>query len=116
MKGKKIILWILIVLLGLMFAWSGIMKVTDLNGVSSTGFIQAGLPLWFMYLIGVLEIAGGAGLFFRQTTIWAAYGLIGIMIGAIVVCLMNQPWYYALAPLAFGLLLYAIVWLRKKVR
>lgn len=116
MKGKKIVLWVLIVLLGLAFVWSGIMKLTDLGGVSSAGFIQAGLPLWFMYFIGVCEIAGGIGLFFKRTSVWAAYGLIIIMVGAIVVCLMNQPWYYALMPLVFGLLLAKIVWLRKKTR
>lgn len=37
-----------------------------------------------MLLVGVLELAGGTGLFLPTLTTWATIGLIGFMLGALV--------------------------------
>jgi len=106
-KKQKIFYYVLLVIVSLMFIWSGYMKVTG-NPISVQGFADAHLAIWFMYFIGAAEIAGGIGLWIPKLSRWASYGLIVIMIGGVVVTLMNNPAYMALMPLVFGVALWYI--------
>lgn len=78
-KTKNIIAWVLTGLLaaGLLLFGGG-----KLMGGMVEQFEVWGLPGWFSYVVGALEVLGAAGLFFSKYRTWAIYGIIGLMIGA----------------------------------
>ena len=112
-KTQKIVYYVLLVVVSVMFVWSGYMKVSA-NPVSVQGFADAHMALWFMYFIGTAEILGGIGLWLPKLQKWAVYGLEIIMIGAVVVTVMNNPVYMALMPVIFGIALWYISKLAQK--
>lgn len=112
-KTNKIVYYVLLVIVSVMFVFSGWMKVSS-DPMSVEGFTSAGLALWFMYFIGAAEIAGGIGLWITKFQKWAICGLSIIMVGAIVVTLMNQPAYMTLMPVIFLVAMWYIGKLGKK--
>lgn len=68
----------------------GAAKLTG-HPMAHAPFAALGLPPWFGYLIGICELAGAAGLWFRQTSQIAAVGVAGIMLGAIYYHLSYPP-------------------------
>ncbi len=78
-KTKKILLWVCIVPLTLLFAAASFGK---LSGAAEPNFIRWGYNVTFMYLIGTLEGLAAIGLWISSLRKWAAMGLIGLMIGA----------------------------------
>lgn len=64
-------------------------------------FEDIGAGQWFRLVVGVLEVAGGAGLLVPRVAGLAATGLVTLMTGAVltnVMVLAIAPW----MPLAFG--------------
>lgn len=55
-------------------------------------FQRWGYPLWFMYLIGSIEAAGGMALLFRRVSALAAAGLALMMIGAVMTHVLHAEW------------------------
>jgi uncharacterized membrane protein YphA (DoxX/SURF4 family) len=104
----KIVLWILQVLLALFFIFAGVMKfVTPVDQMAG----PTGLPGWFFWFIGAVEILGGLGLVLPSLlrikpwlTPLAALGLVIVMIGATVLSLSGGI-VAALIPFVTGLLL-----------
>ncbi|GAA0361105.1 DoxX family protein [Actinoallomurus spadix] len=47
-------------------------------------FAKIGWGQWFRYFTGAVEAAGGIGLLIPRLAGWAALGLIGLMVGAII--------------------------------
>ena len=80
---RNVIAWILSVLLGLAFMASGFNKLRDLPTTVGV-FGSMGLPGALAYVIGGAELLGGIGLLVPRFTRLAAFGLIVIMIGAVV--------------------------------
>jgi len=83
---KKYIVYVLQGLLVFFFIVPGIMKVAG-NPALIEVFEGFGYPLWFMYFIGVAEIAGALGIAVggyvdKRLPRLAVLGLIIIMIGA----------------------------------
>jgi putative oxidoreductase len=78
-RSAKIIMWICIALLTLQFLAAGLGKFL---GAWSSKFDGWGYPLMFMYIIGLFELTGVAGLYLSITRKWSALLLILIMIGA----------------------------------
>ena len=75
----------LIVLQGLValgFAAAGLAKLFGAKPIADQ-FREFGLPKSAMYMVGILEVAGAGGIFFRSLGVLAAVGLAGLMIGAI---------------------------------
>jgi uncharacterized membrane protein YphA (DoxX/SURF4 family) len=106
----NVVLWILQLLLGALFLFSGVMKFV--MPVEEMTKQMASMPGWFLHVIGVCEILGGLGLIlpglFRirtGLTPLAAACLVIIMIGATVVSAMVGPVAMALLPAVVGLLL-----------
>jgi uncharacterized membrane protein YphA (DoxX/SURF4 family) len=109
----NIVLWILQILLGLLFMFSGsmkfIMSADQMNQGSPVAF-----PGWFFHFIGICEILGGIGLIVpwltgikRGLTPLAASLLIVIMVGATVVsAMMSIP--TAIVPFVVGILLLVV--------
>ena len=78
---KKICLIVLSVLLGITFIGSGGMKLAG-HEMAVENFKRWGLPTWFLYGTGCLEVLAGLGMFFRKTRFPSAGLLIVVMIGA----------------------------------
>lgn len=79
-RSAKIIMWICIALLTVQFLAAGIGKF---SGAWTIKFAGWGYPIIFMYLIGLLELAGTVGLYLGKTRKWSALLLILIMVGAV---------------------------------
>ena len=115
----NIVLWILQILLGLLFLFSGSMKFIISAEQMNEGSPVA-LPIWFIHFIGICEILGGIGLIVpwltgikRGLTPLAASLLIVIMIGATVISAMMGI-LYAILPFVVGLLLVVVARGRSK--
>lgn len=72
---------ILRIILFIMFFGEGLTKLLGLS-FQTSAFLAWGYPLWFMYVIGVLEILGAIGLLITPLRLYANIGLILIMMGA----------------------------------
>ena len=102
-------LWILQILLGLLFVFSGSMKFV--MSVAEMTKDLPSMPGWFLHFIGVMELLGGAGLILPSLlrirpglTPLAAAGLVIIMIGATVITLGATGIGPATIPLIVGIL------------
>jgi len=81
MATRNIISWVLQVLIGLAFIFSGGNKFLHLTDTVSM-FSKMGLPAAITYLVAGGEVLGGIGLLVPRLVRPAAIGLIVIMIGA----------------------------------
>lgn len=79
---RNIISWVLQVLLGLAFIFSGGNKLAHLSDTVAM-FGKMGLPAAVTYLVAGGELLGGIGLLIPRFVRPAALGLIIIMIGAV---------------------------------
>ena len=87
----NIVLWILQVVLGLYFLVTGVIHFVVPAGLPEQMAWMYDLPTWLHYVSGIAEILGGLGLILpgllrRQTrlTPLAAWGLVLVMLGAVV--------------------------------
>jgi len=55
-------------------------------------FERWGYPIWFMYLIGVVEVVGGIGLIIQRFSATAGAALALMMIGAIGTHVIHSEW------------------------
>lgn len=79
----NVALWVLQVLLALMFAMAGIVKlIGDPTAVEMFGVI--GVGQWFRYVVGALELAGAVGVLVPRLSGLAALGLACVMVGATI--------------------------------
>ena len=78
-------------LLALIFFLSGGAKLLGLE-FELEAFGRWGYPLWFMYLTGVIEVAGAVALMIPRLSSVAALGLSGVMVGAVATHLMHSEW------------------------
>jgi uncharacterized membrane protein YphA (DoxX/SURF4 family) len=109
----NIVLWIIQVLLGVLFIFSGGMKlVVPLDKLQAMGSPnQVILPGLLIHFVGVCELLGGLGLILPGLfkikpglTPLAAAGLVIIMIGATVLTFIADGVGPAMVPLVVGLL------------
>jgi len=78
-------------LLALVFLPSGAAKLAGLE-FEIQAFERWGYPLWFMYLSGVVEIAGAIGLLIPRFAALSAACLALFMSGAVGTHLINSEW------------------------
>lgn len=106
------ILRVLTYLLFLIFAASGFAKLIALP-FEVSAFERWGYALWFMYLVGALEVLGAIGLLVHRVSVLASFCLSLLMLGAISTHVMHQEWPMLVVALAITL---ATVWhgLKKK--
>jgi putative oxidoreductase len=88
-KAKRIILWVLTVLLAALFLFAGSFKLLHADQAGAA-FIQFGLPAWFSMFIGVCEVLGAIGLIIPRLAALAAAGLSIIMVGAVVLTAIHH--------------------------
>jgi uncharacterized membrane protein len=75
-----IFIWIVSALLALEFLFVGGLKA---RGVDAATAAQAGFSPAFLRFIGASELAGAAGLMVPSLRVWAAVGLVLVMVGAV---------------------------------
>ena len=112
-KGLKTVLWVLSILLGAMFVFSGGMKLLKPAEVKPM-FVHYGYAAWFATFIGVCEALGGLGLLLPRLAALAAAGLTIIMAGAVYTHWSHQEFTHGLVPLVLLLLLIVVAWMRMK--
>lgn len=112
-KKQKIAYYVLLILISLNFIAAAIPKLTN-NDQAVQGFISAGLPLWFMYTIGVGELLGVIGLWTKKFFRYAYEGLFLVLLGAIGTTFAFVSHVEALFPLITAILLGLLVWLHNK--
>ena len=78
------------VLLAVVFFGSGFVTLSGSEMMAAT-FQRYGYSLWFMYFVGIAEVAGAIGLFVQRTAFYAAACLGVLMIGAVCTHLINDP-------------------------
>lgn len=111
-KALNITTWVFQILLGAFtIVGSGAPKLFGVEAAAE-GFDLIGWGDWFMYLVGVLEIAGGLGLLIPRVAGLAAIGLSLLMIGAAIfnVAILDYP---ILTPLILLALFAGIAWVRR---
>ncbi|MEM9755502.1 MAG: DoxX family protein [Pseudomonadota bacterium] len=86
----RFLTWTAMGLTTLVMLAGGAAKLTA-HPLAHMSFSDLGLPAWFGYFIGVCELLGAAGLWFRQTSQLAAIGIGAIMLGAIYYHLSYPP-------------------------
>ena len=94
-----------------LFLFVGIAKLVGWEAMTRT-FEEFGYSEDLMLLVGVLETLGAVGLLVPALVPWAALGLCGIRVGAIVSHLVHDPPYRGLPALALLLALATIAWRR----
>ena len=106
----NIVLWILQVLLALAFAAHGWMFLFPSPEIAA--LMNASLPRWFQLFLGVAEILAAVGLtlpgltrILPQAIVWAAVGLMIVMISATILHLVRSE--FSSAGITFVLLLMA---------
>lgn len=70
--------------LGVAHLFFGAIKLVGQTDVTKEFTELWHFPLWFMYFVGVAQLAGGIALFIRQLRMPASLAMALIMIGAIV--------------------------------
>ena len=115
----NILLWIVQILVGLLFIFSGVTKFM-MPYADMVKDMPYALPYWFILFIGVCEILGGIGLIVPwatgikpSLTPLAASLLIIIMIGAVVFTVLSPTPGMAVVPAVVGMLCALIAWRRK---
>jgi uncharacterized membrane protein YphA (DoxX/SURF4 family) len=96
-------------LLGLFFIIAGGKKLLG-QEAQIDSFFRWGYPLWFLYLIGAIELVGGIGLFIPQLRSYAVMVLSITMVGASMTHLKAGEMAAIPIPLALLLLLLMLAW------
>ena len=112
-KKEKIVYYTLLTLISIGFIAAAIPKLIG-DPTAVAGFTTAHLPIWFMYFIGVAELAGVIGLWIARLRKWAAYGLWIILAGAVVTTIMSANAGTALIPAVYAIILGMIFWLSRR--
>lgn len=82
-KGKLIALWTLTVLPAALFLFAGWPKLTAQPPFPDK-WVQFGLPLWFLYVTGAIEIGGALLLLIPRTAVFGSLLLSATMVGAVL--------------------------------
>ncbi|MFE3253612.1 DoxX family protein [Streptomyces sp. NPDC059209] len=81
---------------------------------AADSFDAIGFGDWFMYLTGVLEVAGAVALLIPVLSGVSAIALIGLMIGAFITQLTVFDGENALTPVIFLALFAVVAWVRRQ--
>jgi uncharacterized membrane protein YphA (DoxX/SURF4 family) len=111
---RKIIGWILSVLLAAAFLFAAFGKLTAQAMVVSM-FTSFGYPLWFMTFIGVLEAIAGLAILVPRTAVAGAVIMVCIMVGAIVTEAIHGNFSQFVAPVIFLVLAIVAAVLRRPI-
>jgi len=112
---KSKVQMVITVLLSLAFLGAGIMKLTGAEDLRQ-GFENWGYPIFFMYIIGICEVAGAIGLWLRRFSFAAKICFIILMAGAVLTHLVFDTFQEAMAPIILIILTAVTLWLHRRER
>ena len=112
---KSKVQMVITVLLSLAFLATGIMKLTGAEMVKA-GFEGWGYPIFFMYIIGICEVAGAIGMWLRRFSYAAKVCIILLMAGAVLTHLVFDTFQEAMAPIILIILTAVTLWLHRRER
>ncbi|WP_314177705.1 DoxX family protein [Streptomyces winkii] len=112
-RGKHIALLVLQVIIGLFFVLASAVPKLIAHSSAVESFDEIGAGLWLMYVVGVLELAGGIALATPWLSGLSAVCLIGLMIGAFITQMTVFDGEYAATPLLMIVPLALIAWGRR---
>ena len=112
-RVRRTLAWMLKILLTLGFLMAGLTKFSSQSGWVER-FVGWGYAPWFVPVIGVLETLGVVGLWIPRLERYAVGLLTLILLGAAYTNATHPPVGAVVRPLAFLLLLAALVWLRNR--
>ncbi|MCX5556855.1 DoxX family protein [Streptomyces sp. NBC_00038] len=112
-RGARISLGALQITLGLFFALASALPKLIAHPSAAEGFDKLGWGSTGMYIIGVLELAGGIALLIPLLSSVAAVSLSALMVGAFIVNLTVLHGPYVATPLILILPLALIAWARR---
>ena len=108
-----IALWILTGLLALAFAGAGISKLAGAD-MQIEIFANLGLPTWFMYVTGVVEITGAVALLIPRVSGLGALWLCGTMaVDTVIISVSDEPLIQTIPAIVFAVLLAFIAYRRR---
>lgn len=119
-KYQNIGLWVIQIGIGLLFAFSGAVKLFGSIQKLAEQIIWPGdVPFWLTRFIGISEVLGGIGLILpmalriqKKLTAWAALGLMIIMLLAAVFHLIRSEMAVIPMNLILAALCAVIIWKR----
>lgn len=111
-KGKVIATWILSGLIALVMLMAGVSKLRGAED-QVKGFVAMGYPAWFLYVAGVIEVAGAILLLIPRTAAFGVLLLGATMLVATLSLLKIGDVAHAPIPLAFLVVIGIIGWLRQ---
>ena len=105
--------WILQVLIGSLFLFSGASKLFGVTEMVNF-FAQVGFGQWLRYVLGVLEVGSAVALFFPRQAFYGALALSFSLLGHIVIheVVLHRPAAFLVVLLAVTLL---IAYLRRSL-
>ncbi|MGW2559754.1 DoxX family protein [Streptomyces sp. NPDC001514] len=101
------------ILLALLFAIPSAAPKLIGHASAAESFDKIGFGDWFMYLVGVLELAGAVALVVPILSGLSALALIGLMIGAFTTQMTVFDGQYAITPVLVAIPLAVIAWTRR---
>jgi uncharacterized membrane protein YphA (DoxX/SURF4 family) len=111
MKIKVIASWIIAVLLALAFLGAGVAKLTS-QPMMVAEFALFGLPPWFLYVTGTIEVVSAVLLVIPRTTVIGGGLIVCVMIGALIAHLTHGQAAMIGAPLVLLILAGILIRLR----
>jgi len=90
LRLSNIALWAFQALLAAFFGFAGINKLLGLQQEMVDNFARLG-PLWFRYLVGVLELIGAVAIVVPRVASLGALWLACVMVGAVITHIFFQP-------------------------
>lgn len=112
-KAMVRVVWTLQILLALFFALASALPKLLALPAATTVFDAMGVGHWFMYLTGLVELAGAVGLLVRRLAGLAATALIVFLVFAFVTQLTAMHGENAGTPFIFMVPLAVIAWNRR---
>lgn len=112
---KSRVQMVITVLLSLAFLGAGIMKLTGAEDMRQ-GFENWSYPIFFMYIIGICEVAGAIGLWLRRFSFAAKICFIILMAGAMLTHLAFDTFQDAVPPIILIILTAVTLVLHRRER
>ncbi|SCK05709.1 DoxX-like family protein [Streptomyces sp. WMMB 714] len=112
-RGRELALRSLQALLALFYVFASALPKLIAHASATEGFEQIGFGMWFMYAIGVLELAGGIALVVPRLSGLSALALIALMAGAFITQVTVFDGRNAYTPLLLMVPLGVIAWVRR---
>ena len=109
-----ILLWTLSAIGAVSMGLAGLSKFIQ-QAAWQSRFEHWGYPAWFALFIGAVEVLGAALLLVPPVSMWAASGLLCIMVGAICTVL-THPGGFSVGPAVFQLVMMSVIAVLRYVR